>query len=100
MRRYALHAPCVTFWQLTKAKCTDRESFGDGAVTVRPRRLPKPYSSVKRYQYTRPGFRFAANTRQVQSVCSETAASDTATTRLNSKSSATSRGSLRAIFLP
>jgi len=38
------------FWQLTKAKRTGAPSLSAGAVTVRPARLPKPCSAVKRYQ--------------------------------------------------
>jgi len=38
-----------------------------GAVIVRPVRLAKPCSSIKRYQYSWPGSRFGAKKRHVQS---------------------------------
>jgi len=40
----------LTLWQLTKAKLTGRGSFANGAVIVRPTRLPFPAPSVKRYR--------------------------------------------------
>ena len=66
-------------WQLTKAKRTGRASSSDGAVSVRPMRLPFPCSSMKRYQYSRAGLRPAARKRHVQSVSAPTVASPRAT---------------------
>jgi hypothetical protein len=93
MRRYALNAPSVTLWQLTKAKRTGRSSESAGAVTVRPTRLPEPCSSVKRYQYSRAGSSPAARIRQVQSDSAAMAASAVATTSVKSRSRATSTAS-------
>src|SRR5678815_640332 len=98
MRRYAFPDPCVLFWQLTNVKCTGRGSFSAGAVTVRPTLLPNPCSSVNRYQYTLPAFKFAASTRQVQSVSTLTVAVVVATTRANAASSAISTLDLCASF--
>src|ERR1700733_7766712 len=90
MRRYAFCAPSLQFWQLTNAKRTVRASFGAGAVRVRPRRLPSPLASTKRYQYSRAGFSPPTNTRQVQSESADILAPARVTRCLNAWSSATS----------
>src|SRR6185503_1982145 len=54
-------------WQLTKVKRTGASESSAGAVIVRPIRLAKPCSSMKRYQYSRLGSRSGAKKRHVQS---------------------------------
>src|SRR6185503_11234713 len=54
-------------WQLTKVKRTGASESSAGAVIVRPIRLAKPCSSMKRYQYSRLGSRPVVKKRHVQS---------------------------------
>jgi len=51
-----------------------RGSLGNGAVVVRPTRLPFPSRSVNRYQYVRAGSSPPSRTRAVQSEALETGA--------------------------
>ena len=57
---------------------------------VRPRRLPSPLASIKRYQYSRAGFRPPTNTRQVQSDSADILVLARVTRFLNALSSASS----------
>ena len=61
-----------------------------GAVSVRPTRLPRPVSSVKRYQYSVAGDRPPTSTRQGQSAAARIGARIAATTSRNPGSRATS----------
>src|SRR3954470_15598174 len=67
---------------------------------VLPTRLPLPSASVKRNQYTVAGFKPPTRTRQVQSETSESGTDCSATTFLNSESSATSTVSRDAGAVP
>src|SRR5579862_9241492 len=82
------------------AKHTDLGSSGDGAVSVRPMRLPWPEVSTKRYQYSRAGRNPPTRTRVVQSASARGLKRRVAITRVNFSSSATSRLSGGALFSP
>jgi hypothetical protein len=69
---------------------TVRASPGEGAVTVRPTRLPSPLASAKRYQYSVAGVNPPTSTRQVQSESADILVLARAIRRLKFLSSATS----------
>src|ERR1044072_3988551 len=60
-------APSLGHWQHAKVKRTGVSESLAGAVIVRPTRLAKPCSSMKRYQYSRSGSRSGDRKRHVQS---------------------------------
>src|ERR1700749_2066044 len=77
-------APSLGHWQHANVKRTVASESSAGAVIVRPTRLAKPCSSIKRYQYSWLGFRSVATKRHVQSESGPISAVPPASIFLNS----------------